>query len=162
VCFEVTNNSGRDELDYTIVVFAPANQPPLAKINGPYFGLAGQPIQFSSAGTSDPENDPLTYFWNFGDASPISTNANPSHAYAAFGNYTVSLFVNDGRGHTSYAATNAIVSRANRRPFANAGPAQVVYMGQTVHLDGSGSYDLDPDTLSYRWSYLSMPSGSAA
>lgn len=162
VCFEVTNTFGRDELNYTIVVLTASNQPPVAKINGPYSGLAGQPIQFSSAGTSDPENDPLSYYWNFGDGSAIETNANPSHTYTALADYTVSLFVNDGQGNTSYAFTNAVVSRANRPPVANAGFNQLVYVGQTVHLNGSASYDLDPQPLYFSWDFLQRPTNSTA
>ena len=36
-------------------------------------------------------------------------------------------------------------------PTANAGPDQTVNAGQTVTLDGSGSYDPDSKTLTYLW-----------
>ena len=39
--------------------------------------------------------------WDFGDGSPVSTSANPSHTYTAPGNYTVTLTVSGATGATS-------------------------------------------------------------
>ncbi|MEQ8686401.1 MAG: PKD domain-containing protein [Imperialibacter sp.] len=36
---------------------------------------------------------PITYSWNFGDSSPLSTDTNPSYTYPAAGVYTVELTV---------------------------------------------------------------------
>ena len=72
------------------------NQPPTVNASGT--PLQGQPpltVNFSSVGSSDPEGDPLTYSWNFGDGN-TSPAANPSHTYAASGRYTVTLTVSDG------------------------------------------------------------------
>ncbi len=46
-------------------------------------------------------------------------------------------------------------------PVADAGADEVVYVGEPATLDGSGSYDLDGDSLSYSWGLLSKPGGSA-
>lgn len=51
---------------------------------------------------------------------------------------------------------------ANTRPVANAGPDQTVRTGTVVTLDGTGSTDADGQALSYRWSLLARPAGSAA
>src|SRR5439155_21580085 len=48
---------------------------PSASAN-PEVGPAPLAVQFSSAGTFDPDNDPLGYSWTFGDGQG-STNANP-------------------------------------------------------------------------------------
>ncbi|MEV6923359.1 PA14 domain-containing protein [Dactylosporangium sp. NPDC051485] len=59
-------------------------------------------VHFSSAGSSDPDGDPLTYQWSFGDGS-TSTDANPTKVYNAVGVYQVNLTVSDGQGHESPA-----------------------------------------------------------
>lgn len=51
---------------------------------------------------------------------------------------------------------------ANTRPVANAGPDQTARTGTVVTLDGTGSTDADGQALSYRWSLLARPAGSAA
>jgi glucose/arabinose dehydrogenase len=61
----------------------------------PITGPAPLSVNFSSAGTSDPENQPLSYAWDFGDGAS-STQANPTHVYTVKGKYTVRLNVSDG------------------------------------------------------------------
>ena len=63
---------------------------------------------FSSVGTADPNGDPITYLWNFGDGTATSTTANPSHTYLAAGTYTVTLTVTDGWGDA--ASTTRVVT----------------------------------------------------
>ncbi|MDO9264585.1 MAG: PKD domain-containing protein [Desulfosalsimonadaceae bacterium] len=50
----------------------------------------------------------------------------------------------------------------NRTPVASAGPNQNVVTDSLVTLNGSGSSDADGDTLTYAWSFTSIPNGSAA
>jgi hypothetical protein len=50
--------------------------------------------------------------------------------------------------------------KENNAPRAHAGPAQEVYVGDDVVLDGSRSLDPDGDAISYAWEFLSRPEGS--
>jgi hypothetical protein len=64
----------------------------------------------------------------------------------------------------SLAFTTAIADGGggyNTRPVADPGPSQTVMRGDTVMLDGSGSYDDDGDPLTYHWT-LEKPEGSDA
>ncbi len=54
----------------------------------------------------------LSYLWDFGDGSPTSTVANPTHMFAAVGTYTVTLTVSNTLGSSVYAATVEIVPPA--------------------------------------------------
>ncbi|MBZ5504515.1 MAG: hypothetical protein LAO78_03410 [Acidobacteriia bacterium] len=49
-------------------------------------------------------------------------------------------------------------------PTAVAGANQTITVGQTVHLDGSGSFapNTPPANLQYAWSFVSQPTGSTA
>jgi glucose/arabinose dehydrogenase len=49
-------------------------------------------VNFSSAGSQDPDGDPLSFHWAFGDGTS-STEANPSHTYTDKGVYTARLTV---------------------------------------------------------------------
>jgi PKD repeat protein len=62
----------------------------------------------SGAGSTDPDNDALTYAWNFGDGA-TGTGVNVSHAYAAAGTYTVQLIVTDPLGLADTVTTTATV-----------------------------------------------------
>lgn len=72
-----------------------SNGIPTAHAGPDQSGVAGQETNFDASDSSDPENQPLTYSWSFGDGA-TSTEPTPKHAYAAAGAYTVILTVTDG------------------------------------------------------------------
>jgi hypothetical protein len=60
-------------------------------------------------------------------------------------------------GGTVSDFVNVSVTNLNRAPVAEAGPDQTVAEGSTVALDGSQSYDLDDNALTFFWSQVSGP-----
>lgn len=52
--------------------------------------------------------------------------------------------------------------RPNSQPVADAGQPQLTLKNVLVVLDGSASQDADADPLTFRWSFVSKPVGSAA
>jgi len=90
--------------DTTWTLFS--NKNPVANPGGPYTGYVGNPVQFDGSLSSDPDGDPLTYSWIFGDGG-TGAGVSPTHIYANVGTYIVSLTVNDGRGGVNTASTTA-------------------------------------------------------
>lgn len=110
------------------------NRTPVASAAAtPTDGLAPLTVDFSSAGSSDPDGTELGYSWAFGDGA-TSTEANPTHTYTVNGNYTATLTVSDGE---KTAQATVPIAAGNRRPSVTI----------TSPTDGS-PYDAG-DTIAY-------------
>jgi glucose/arabinose dehydrogenase/regulation of enolase protein 1 (concanavalin A-like superfamily) len=113
--------------------------PTAAASASPNAGPASLNVQFSSAGSSDAYGLPLTYSWNFGDGSPVSTSANPSHSYSSNGTYTATLTVNNGTS-TSQATTKVVVGHSPPvATLASPGSGSHYNAGQTISFSGSAT-----------------------
>ncbi|MEO0470290.1 MAG: PKD domain-containing protein, partial [Bacteroidota bacterium] len=72
------------------------NSAPIAVASAnPTAGTAPLIVSFDASGSSDPDNDPLTYSWDFGDGN-TGSGLSPSHTYNAAGNFTAVLTISDG------------------------------------------------------------------
>jgi glucose/arabinose dehydrogenase/PKD repeat protein/type 1 glutamine amidotransferase len=99
-------------------------------------------VNFSSAGSSDPEGGALSYSWDFGDGS-TSAEANPAHTYTTNGTYAPTLTVSDPEGLTGTASL--VLTVGNTAPTISLGaPAdgQLFSFGDTVPFQVTGS---DPE-----------------
>lgn len=124
------------------------NRRPIVTMSGsPLSGLAPLTVNFSSVGTNDPDGNPITYLWNFGDGSG-SALANPSHVFTVNGTYNTVLTVRDNKGGVETKSVTVTVG--NRAPSASivspiAGSFYVT--GEALTLSGSGS-DAEDGVLS--------------
>ena len=88
---------------------------------------------------TDQSTGASTWSWNFGDqnSGPQNTSAsqNPSHAYAAAGNYSVTLIVSSGQG---CADTIILPVTVNPMPAAAFTVTTVCFNNPTVFTDQSG------------------------
>ena len=83
-------------------------------------GLTPLAVTFSSAGSSDPDGNPLTYAWDFdNNGTTDSTAANPSFTYTTNGDKRARLTVNDGTGRSGTTLSSPIVV-GNNRPAVDA------------------------------------------
>jgi IgGFc binding protein/PKD domain len=140
---------------------------PIANAGPPQTVYVGTTVQLDGTGSSDPAGLPLTYSWSFvsvpsGSTAALSstTAAKPTFVADKVGTYKVQLIVNNG--HNNSTPSTVTITSQNLPPVANAGPPQTVYQGQTVQLNGTGSYDPAGLPITYQWSFVSLPSGSSA
>ncbi len=90
----------------TVVVPPPTNQIPIAVIETPI--IDGLGVTLDGRDSSDPDEDTLTFHWDFGDGNS-STQENPSHTFSQGGTYTVTLTVSDGGSNDSAQISVTVV-----------------------------------------------------
>ncbi|MEK7810294.1 MAG: PKD domain-containing protein, partial [Pseudomonadota bacterium] len=92
----VTDNMGKtDQASVAVTVTAPNLPPVVAPTATPNNGNSPLSVQFAANATDVNPGDVLSYSWNFGDGSPVSTLANPQHTYV-MGTYIATVQVSDG------------------------------------------------------------------
>jgi outer membrane protein OmpA-like peptidoglycan-associated protein len=102
--------------DANALACAPApttNRQPVCRVIVPAQGQVGDAIPMDATGSSDPDNDTLSYTWDFGDGTPPArtTSIRTTHSYARVGNYTVKVTADDGRGGSCTASAPISVSQ---------------------------------------------------
>jgi len=108
ITFKANDGAADSNVATVSITIGQANTAPTANPGGPYLGAINTAISFDGSGSSDPDGDPLTYAWAFGDGG-TSTEATPTHGYAAAGVYDVCLTVHDGTVDSPEACTLAVV-----------------------------------------------------
>jgi PKD repeat protein len=128
-----------------------------------YIVAAGENVTFTAAGSSDPNGNPLSYTWDFGDgnSSTVST-VTTVFVYEAAAQYTVNLTVTDQAGMTAYKSFDVKVDGVDPVGVAK---QNVTVLGSTLNVDqnkaytfnSADSYDRLNDTTeagiiaSYKW-----------
>ena len=125
-------------------------------------GAPGQTFTLSASGSTDPDNNTLTYGWaqTGGPDSLSPTNGTSlTDADVVFpvpttpGTYTFLVTVDDGISPPVQQSVTVVISPPNSIPVADAGPNQAITVAAStvITLDGSASADADNDALTYRW-----------
>ncbi len=150
--------AGSNSLTITVNNAAPVVEAGPDQSGAPGGTIALVAATFTDAGVEDIHT--ATIDWGDGTAEPgtVTQGAGSgsvagSHAYAADGNYTVTVMVIDDDGLFGSDSFQVNLTTANVGPTANAGGPYTTNEGGTVTLDGSGSNDPDsgPNPLSYAW-----------
>jgi len=131
-------------------------------------------VHLDGSRSASPSGKLLAYRWSLstpassGSVLNNSSVANPTFVPDNTGEYTLSLIVNDGISDSASSTVTITAKDVNVPPVAYAGPNQNVLKGTQVFLDadqnqdGKWTYDPDGDSLTYAWSIVSTPNGSAA
>ncbi|MBA2609411.1 MAG: S8 family serine peptidase [Actinobacteria bacterium] len=120
-----------DKLVYALCPNAPAppNQNPVANFTTTPSGLL---VNVNGSTSTDPDGNPLSYAWTFGDGG-TATGVTASHTYASAGTYTITLTVDDGKGGSNVKSSNVTVS-------ADPDPSTpTVVSGQTLSVSVSST-----------------------
>ncbi|MCP4378831.1 MAG: PKD domain-containing protein, partial [bacterium] len=137
----------------SFVVTVQLNTPPVANAGGPYIVAEGSTIALDGSGSSDPENNIVSWDWDL-DADGLYDDATgqiPSLSWPDNGAYTAGLKVTDLYGESS--TDTATVTVANVAPTPSiVSISDPKVEGTTITVTGSAT---DPaganDTLSYAW-----------
>jgi PKD repeat protein len=137
--------------DFTTVTVT-TNNAPVANAGGPYVINEGQAFIFDGSGSLDPDNNPITYSWNFGgNANCVSTTVvTPTCTFPDHGVYTVSLTVSDTLLQNTGTVTVTVRDLA---PFAVITGTQVIDTMFTASYDASGSTSAPDPIVSYEWDW---------
>jgi len=131
------------------------NQAPIANFTAiPATGPAPLLVQYDASTTVDPDNDTLTYSWDFGNGTTGSAISG-FHTYTTPGTYEIELVVTDSSGSTSSLSRSILVTTPENEtpvvsftatPTSGAAPLTVVF-------NASASSDPDGTIASYHWSF---------
>jgi cytochrome c len=93
-------------------------------------------VQFSSAGTTDANDDRLAYAWDFDSNGTVDSRAaNPSHTYTEKGIYEATLRVTDQTGRSaSWQVRVTVGNQAPRVTLTVASTTPPFNFGDTVHF----------------------------
>lgn len=106
------SSTGQFSLTGTVVPVNGMAPIAVADASAPTSGTSPLAVNFSSAGSYDPDGTIVAYDWDFGDGT-TSTLPNPVKSYTTPGTYTASLVVVDNSGLSSVADTVTIIVQNN-------------------------------------------------
>ncbi|HYH58507.1 MAG TPA: PQQ-dependent sugar dehydrogenase [Thermoleophilaceae bacterium] len=96
------------------IAYSPDNMAPVAQaVRSSGSGPVPLLVYFSARGSADPEGQPLTYHWSFGDGT-TGSGRDVSHLYTTAGNFTVRMTVTDPAGRSAVKLLR--VSPGNTQP----------------------------------------------
>ncbi len=88
----------------------PTNQAPVASITASATqGIVPFDVTFNASGSTDADNDALTYLWDFGNGD-VATGVSVTRTYDVDGNFSVALTANDGTVDSAVARTTIVAS----------------------------------------------------
>jgi PKD repeat protein len=119
--------------------------------------LAGAPaacntFEFDASESYDPDQEALTYRWDFGDGT-TAEGARARHIYAEAGDYRVTLTVVDPSGTACCQDTEEQTVHVNLPPTAVLTGPEASCAGSAASFSAEGSTDSAAETLAYRWDF---------
>ncbi len=160
--------SSSANVTYTAQIF-----PPVAVPGKPQNAETGKFVFLNGKDSYDPNSLPITFAWTFASlptgsaltAASLLNAATPKPFFTpdVAGIYKLQLIVNNGTLSSAPETVQITAAAGTLPPNANAGYNQNALVAQTVTLNGSSSFDPNspPLSLTYLWTFKSVPAGSA-
>ncbi len=148
----VTDDSGTERNSASATTRIRVNAAPIADAGPDRIAAPGQPVQFSGAGSLDPDGDIVSYLWEFSDGSSAS-GKQVTHRFTEPGTYRTRLTVRDDTGQPDAVDFDEALVVVNAPPVADAGPDRRAAPGETVRLNGCNSFDPDGTLSRFRWTF---------
>ena len=151
VTFEIRDQDGRElPVQLPARVWRP-NARPLPEAD---VGLLANcfSVAFDASRSSDPDEEALSYFWEFGDGQSASGRA-VVHRYDGPGTYRATLRVSDASGQVGAGARSDFEVFVKRPPTAVAGDDLVVAPGEMLVFDGARSLQGERPIARYFWDF---------
>lgn len=150
--------------DLSIEAEKPANNLPVAVVNGPYTGNEGSVITFDATGSYDSDGDSLTYEWDLNNDGEFEiSSSEPTTTYTWNDDYTgpVSLRVTDEGGLSATASTTVTVNNVAPEISVINSPIDPVKLGTLITVDSSFTDVgvLDTHTAVWDWGDSSTSDG---
>ena len=146
---DTAGNTGSDT--ETIIVTSANGAPSVVMTASSTSGEAPAFVAFTAVAV-DPDNDPVTYSWDFGDGE-TSNLQNPTHTFEEVGTYTVTVTATDNHGNEGQDSMQFVAFDANHAPtviitaIPTNGEAPLTVVFNAVGVDPDG------DTLTYSWDF---------
>jgi len=152
----VNDGTASSTADQVIITVKQVNKVPTANAGVDQTVNEGVLVSLDGTGSSDPDNDALSYQWNVPAGITLSSATAANSTFTApqvqsDQNYTFSLVVNDGTVSSADDQVVITVKQVNKAPIANAGADQSINEGTLMTLDGSLSSDPDGTPITYLW-----------
>ncbi len=145
------------------------NAQPFVKAGPDRIGAVGEIFVFAPEDTYDSDGEISNHLWDLGDGSR-KQGKQITHAFAAPGEYTVELTVEDDSGTQNRAASDPFTVVVNDPPVpighsdfefqvSDDEVQHRVAVGETFQFDGSESYDPDGKIIGHVWDFGDPDSG---
>lgn len=106
-------------------------------------------VNCNSFGSSDPNNAPLTYFWDMGDGTILEDDGSGiEYFYNNGGEYKIELVVTNSSGYFDKSSSNVFIPVGNQQPLAI---ADCQRSNLKISCDADDSYDPDGEISEYKW-----------
>ncbi|MBN2699446.1 MAG: T9SS type A sorting domain-containing protein [Bacteroidales bacterium] len=148
-----TDESDPDEVSVTVLQ---VNLKPVADAGADAGYVEGSSVSLDGGNSYDPDGDMLSYSWTSLDGIVLfnPTSLEPSFILPQVSEsrtYRFTLVVNDGAMSSARDTVRITAINVNKKPVAYAGGDFSLDEKEEGQLDGTLSYDLDNDPLTYRW-----------